>query len=125
MSTQPKSEDVPSQAAIDDQQEGSPAVAGLGGRIIEQYRKTKEHAETYPYVWGSYILVYGGLGLWLAYRWRALRKTEDRVRALQEIIRKRAEAEELAPKSSAVSNQSAKSASSTKEDPPLPDKAAK
>ncbi|KAL8496143.1 hypothetical protein ACS0TY_020019 [Phlomoides rotata] len=117
MSTQPKSEDVPSQAAADDQQEGSPAVAGLGGQIIERYRKIKEHAETYPYVWGSYILVYGGLFSWLAYRWRALRKTEDRVRALQEIIRKRAEAEELAAKSSTVSNQSAKS-SSTKKDPP-------
>lgn len=121
MSTQPKSVDVPTQAA-DDQQEGSPTAVGLGGKIIEQYRKTKEHAETYPYVWASYILVYGGFGLWLTYRWRALRKTEDRVRALQEILRKQVEAEELAAKSS---NQSVKSASSAKKGPASPDKAAK
>ncbi|KAL3829769.1 hypothetical protein ACJIZ3_018571 [Penstemon smallii] len=51
------------------------------------FRHTKEHAETYPYVWGSYLTVYGGFGLWLIYRWRRLRGTEDRVRALQERLR--------------------------------------
>ncbi|KAK3225343.1 hypothetical protein Dsin_005205 [Dipteronia sinensis] len=29
--------------------------------VEEQYRKIKDNAETYPYVWGSYIVVYGGL----------------------------------------------------------------
>lgn len=123
MSTPPKSEDVPTPAA-DDQQEGRPAASGLGGIVMEQYRKTKEHAETYPYVWGSYILVYGTLGCWLSWRWRKLRNMEDRVRALQERIRKQAEADELA-ESSAVSNLSAKSASLAKKDLPLPDKDAK
>ncbi|XP_055962279.1 uncharacterized protein LOC130014485 [Mercurialis annua] len=66
------------------------------GMVVEQYRKIKEHAETYPFVWGSYILVYGGLGLWTAYRWRKLRKTEDRVRALQERLRKVVESQESA-----------------------------
>ncbi|KAJ0092069.1 hypothetical protein Patl1_26073 [Pistacia atlantica] len=54
----------------------------------EQYRKIKEHAETYPYVWASYIVVYGGFALWTTYRWRKLRKTEDRVRALHERLQK-------------------------------------
>ncbi|XP_021817460.1 uncharacterized protein LOC110759673 [Prunus avium] len=70
------------------------AAAGLGGAVVEKYRQIKEHAETYPYVWGSYIAVYGGLALWTAYRWRKLRKTEDRVRALQDRLRKHYAAEE-------------------------------
>ena len=39
------------------------------------------------YVWSSYLIVYGGFGLWVAYRYRKLRNTEDRVRALQERLR--------------------------------------
>ncbi|XP_057966329.1 uncharacterized protein LOC131156560 [Malania oleifera] len=74
----------------------SPPAVGWIGSIEEQYRKIKEHAETYPYVWASYIVVYGGFGLWTTYRWRKLRKTEDRVRALQERLRKLAEAEDSA-----------------------------
>ncbi|KAG9440636.1 hypothetical protein H6P81_020801 [Aristolochia fimbriata] len=27
-------------------------------KIEDQWRKTKEHAETYPYVWASYIFVH-------------------------------------------------------------------
>ncbi|KAI3714857.1 hypothetical protein L6452_21817 [Arctium lappa] len=52
--------------------------------IFEQYRKAKENAEAYPYVWASYLIVYGGFGLWVSYRYRKLRNTEDRVRSLQE-----------------------------------------
>jgi hypothetical protein len=48
------------------------AGAATGGGVIakleEEWRKTKDHAQTYPYVWGSYILVYGGLGAYLAWR---------------------------------------------------------
>lgn len=77
---------------------------GLMERIEDRYKKLKEHAETYPYVWASYIVVYGGLGLWTAYRWRKLRKTEDRVRALQERLRKLVESEESAASSSASSS---------------------
>lgn len=58
----------------------------------ERFRSIKEHAEAYPYVWASYIVIYGGLGAYMAYRWRKLRKTEDRVRALQEQLRKLNEA---------------------------------
>ncbi|KAL2518070.1 Uncharacterized protein Adt_14317 [Abeliophyllum distichum] len=90
MGTQPKEEDIPQTAGS---QQDHMAV-GWGGKIEEQYRKIKEHAETYPYVWGSYILVYGGFGLWLTYRWRKLRRTEDRVRGLQERLRKLVEAEQ-------------------------------
>ncbi|KAK7395922.1 hypothetical protein VNO78_16531 [Psophocarpus tetragonolobus] len=67
---------------------------GFKDSLEKQYLKVKEHAETYPYVWGSYIVVYGGFALWTTYRWRKLRKTEDRVRILQERLRKRYEAEE-------------------------------
>ncbi|KAG9440042.1 hypothetical protein H6P81_020207 [Aristolochia fimbriata] len=63
-----------------------------------QWRKTKEHAETYPYVWASYIVVYGGLAVYTTYRWRKLRKTEDRVRVLQARLRKLVEAEESSVK---------------------------
>ncbi|KAL2234135.1 UNVERIFIED_CONTAM: hypothetical protein Sindi_1145700 [Sesamum indicum] len=89
----PPEEEYIGQAA-DGHQEGSPVAAGWTGKIEEQYRKIKEHAETYPYVWGSYILVYGGFGLWLTYRWRKLRRTEDRVQVLKERLRKIVEAEQ-------------------------------
>ncbi|XP_023746792.1 uncharacterized protein LOC111894941 [Lactuca sativa] len=61
--------------------------SGFTGMIYEQYRKAKENAEAYPYVWSSYLIVYGGFGLWVAYRYRKLRNTEDRVKALQEKLR--------------------------------------
>ncbi|KAL6139974.1 hypothetical protein ACLB2K_058275 [Fragaria x ananassa] len=71
-------------------------AGGFIGAVEAKYREIKEHAETYPYVWASYAVVYGGLALWSTYRWRKLRKTEDRVRALQERLRKHYEAEERA-----------------------------
>ncbi|KAJ4883121.1 Uncharacterized protein Rs2_33214 [Raphanus sativus] len=41
-------------------------------------------------------LVYGGLFLWTAYRWRKLRRTEDRVRGLQTKLRKLVQDEQAA-----------------------------
>lgn len=79
----------------------APATEGLRGMIEERYRKIKENAEAYPYVWASYIFVYGTLALWTTYRWRKLRKTEDRVRVLHERLRKLYEAEESAAGSTA------------------------
>ncbi|KAL0290500.1 UNVERIFIED_CONTAM: hypothetical protein Sangu_2571800 [Sesamum angustifolium] len=122
MATQPKAED--SSGATDNQQEATPAAIGWGGKIEEQYRKLKEHAETYPYVWGSYILVYGGFGLWLTYRWRKLRRTEDRVRALQERLCKLVEVEK-SPNSAAGTEQSAHSAPLANNKTPPADKATK
>ncbi|KAL3500186.1 hypothetical protein ACH5RR_039352 [Cinchona calisaya] len=84
------------QYSTDKKQAANQADVGWTGMIQQQYRRIKENAETYPYVWGSYIVVYGGFGLWFAYRWRKLRKTEDRVRVLQERLRKLVEAEESA-----------------------------
>ncbi|KAK2990820.1 hypothetical protein RJ640_004183 [Escallonia rubra] len=98
-----------SQQAADDQQLPSLSATGLRGMIENQYRRIRENAETYPYVWGSYIVVYGGFGLWLAYRWRKLRKTEDRVRVLQERLRKIVEAEKSS--SSAAATEKASSSS--------------
>lgn len=69
---------------------------GVREMVEEQYKKIKEHAETYPYVWASYIVVYGGFALWTTYRWRKLRKTEDRVRALQEKLRKLVDSQDSA-----------------------------
>uniref|UniRef100_A0A0D9V831 Uncharacterized protein n=1 Tax=Leersia perrieri TaxID=77586 RepID=A0A0D9V831_9ORYZ len=66
---------------------GSAYGGGVMAKLEEQWRKTKEHAETYPYVWGSYILVYGGLAAYLTWRWTKLRRTEDRVRGLQARLR--------------------------------------
>lgn len=86
--------------STDDNQSTSPTYTGWPGMIQQQYLKIKENAQTYPYVWGSYIVVYGGFGLWFTYRWRKLRRTEDRVRVLQDRLRKLVEAEDSA--SSAV-----------------------
>ncbi|KAL2941829.1 ATP synthase gamma chain [Bienertia sinuspersici] len=77
---------------------GSNPTVGFVGKVEAKYHDLKDHAETYPYVWASYMVVYGGFGLWFAYRWRKLRRTEDRVRGLQERLRKLAQAEELASK---------------------------
>ncbi|CAO2195343.1 unnamed protein product [Urochloa humidicola] len=105
------------------QQEPPPAPAAgsaSGGGVIaaleEQWRKAKEHAETYPYVWGSYILVYGGLGAYLAWRWGKLRRAEDRVRILQDRLRKIAAAE--------VSQAASGSASTAPTPPPPPQQTA-
>ncbi|RYR53997.1 hypothetical protein Ahy_A06g029255 [Arachis hypogaea] len=86
----------------EDQVASATSTVNLIDSLEKQYLKIKEHAETYPYVWASYIVVYGGFGLWAAYRWRKLRKTEDRVRNLQEKLRKLVEAEESATSTKVV-----------------------
>ncbi|XP_010546324.1 PREDICTED: uncharacterized protein LOC104818424 [Tarenaya hassleriana] len=83
----------------ENQQSPDQVAPSFVGAIEAQYKKLKEHAEAYPYVWASYTVVYGGFFMWLAYRWRKLRKTEDRVRVLQERLRKLVEEEEAASKS--------------------------
>lgn len=76
-------------SGIEDQQiQPNQVSPGFVGAIEERYKKLRDHAEAYPYVWGSYTVVYGGLFLWTAYRWRKLRRTEDRVRGLQTKLRK-------------------------------------
>ena len=56
----------------EDQKAANPYDVGWSGMLKEQYRKIKENAETYPYVWASYIVVYGGFALWTTYGWRKL-----------------------------------------------------
>lgn len=85
MASQGKGED--GQHLADDKQATQADIAWTG-MIQQRFHKIREHAETYPYVWGSYIIVYGGFGLWFAYRWRKLRRTEERVRVLQDRLRK-------------------------------------
>ncbi|XP_027352996.1 uncharacterized protein LOC113863564 [Abrus precatorius] len=116
MANQPKHENQkstssapPIQKHEEDQVASVPSAMGLKDSLEKQYLKIKEHAETYPYVWASYIVVYGGFGLWTAYRWRKLRKTEDRVRTLQERLRKIVEAEESASSTKVVEKGSASS----------------
>ncbi|XP_028780976.1 uncharacterized protein LOC114753751 [Neltuma alba] len=114
MATKPKEEkkqatnSTPVQKTDEDHVAAGPS-AGLMETLENQYHKIKEHAETYPYVWGSYIVVYGGFGLWTAYRWRKLRKTEDRVRGLQARLKQLVEAQE----SSATSAMAEKAPSSS------------
>lgn len=95
MATEPKAE------GNEHTNSGDP-VAGFVGKLEAKYRELKDHAETYPYVWASYTVVYGGFGLWFAYRWRKLRKTENRVRGLQERLRQLAQAEESASSTSSA-----------------------
>lgn len=82
--------------ADNNQQQPSPSAAGPVGWVEHHYKRLKENAETYPYVWASYAVVYVGFGLWTTYRWRKLRRTEDRVRVLQARLQKLVEAEESA-----------------------------
>ncbi|KAK4379994.1 hypothetical protein RND71_001856 [Anisodus tanguticus] len=103
MTSQEKSEGS-QQSADAEKQLGSYSYTNWADKIQDQYQKIKENAETYPYVWGSYIVVYGGFGLWFAYRWRKLRKTETRVRVLQERLRKLVQAEESTSSSSAATS---------------------
>jgi hypothetical protein len=63
--------------------------------LENRYKTIKEHAEAYPYVWASYIVVYGGFDLWFAYRYRKLLRTEDRVRALQARLREMVEKDKI------------------------------
>ncbi|KAK4764194.1 hypothetical protein SAY87_013632 [Trapa incisa] len=108
-----------------DQQAPNPSASGLKAAVEEQYKRIKENAETYPYVWASYIVVYGGFGLWMTYRWRKLRRTEDRVRALQEKLRKIVEAEQSAKVSSSSTTQMSQGARATDKASYLADKAPK
>lgn len=107
------------QMVEDNQQSNSGDQAvGLARRIEGKYLELKEHVVTYPYVWASYVVVYGGFGLWTAYRWRKLRRTEDRVRVLQKRLRELARAEELASSTSAAALSEKQSASTHVDKPP-------
>ena len=93
------------QSGLENQESQPPnqVAPGFVGAIEEQYKKLRDHAEAYPYVWGSYTVVYGGLFLWTAYRWRKLRRTEDRVRGLQTKLRKLVQDEQAAAVTSSKS----------------------
>ncbi|CAN4097705.1 unnamed protein product [Withania somnifera] len=71
MATREKNELIQPPNIVDKQLE-SYSYTDWAGKIQEQYRKIKENAETYPYVWGSYI---------------------DRVRVLQDRLCKLVQAE--------------------------------
>lgn len=102
--------ETPQKGNENQQDATSPSNAGgFRGLIFEQYRKARENAEAYPYVWASYLIVYGGFGLWVSYRYRKLLKTEDRVRALQEKLRKLRQERE--PGSSAAATENVPSSS--------------
>ncbi|KVI11801.1 hypothetical protein Ccrd_009781 [Cynara cardunculus var. scolymus] len=102
--------ETPQKGNENHQEATSPSNAGgFRGLIYEQYCKAKENAEAYPYVWASYLIVYGGFGLWVSYRYRKLCKTEDRVKALQEKLRKLRQERE--PGSSTASTENVPSSS--------------
>lgn len=109
MANQPNNENqqVPSSAALiqktdEDQVVSGPSAVSFIDSLEQRYKKIKDHAEAYPYVWASYIVVYGGFGLWTTYRWRKLRRTEDSVRKLQQRLRELVEAEKPASSAKVV-----------------------
>ena len=69
---------------------------GFLERCEQQWQRTAEHARTYPYVWASYIITFGGLGVYGAWRWRELRKIENQVMQAQRELLKRVHQEEAA-----------------------------
>ncbi|KAL8170801.1 hypothetical protein V2J09_022605, partial [Rumex salicifolius] len=73
---------------------GAGAGSVWAGKIEERYMKAKENVEGCLYVYASYALVYGGFGLWFAYRWTRLRRTESRVRGLQTRLQELVEAQQ-------------------------------
>lgn len=68
----------------------------LQNKIERQWQRSAEHAETHPYVWASYGVVWVGLAIYTTYKWRKLRRMEDRVRALQQKLKHLVDAEEAA-----------------------------
>ncbi|KAK1263198.1 hypothetical protein QJS04_geneDACA008512 [Acorus gramineus] len=88
-----------------DEGEGETTAVAVGWkeRVEDRWRKMREHAEAYPYVWASYALVYGGFAFYGTWRWRKLRRTEDRVRALHRRLKQLHEEEEAAAKAAAPS----------------------
>lgn len=75
---------------------GSVQSGGFLERCEQQWRRTVEHARTYPYVWASYLVTFGGLGIYGAWRWRELRKMEDQVMQVQRELLKHVQQEEAA-----------------------------
>ena len=69
---------------------------GFLERCEQQWQRTTEHARTYPYVWASYVVTFGGLGIYGAWRWRELRKMENQVMQVQRELLKRVQQEEAA-----------------------------
>ena len=65
-------------------------------RCEQQWQRIVEYARTYPYVWASYLVTFGGLGIYGAWRWRELRKMEDQVMQVQRELLKRVQQEEAA-----------------------------
>ncbi|CAM8910172.1 unnamed protein product [Rhodiola kirilowii] len=117
MASQDKQEETPQQS-LEGAAAGGPMSIGWIQAVERRYQLTKEDIETYPYVWASYGVVYGGLGLWLAYRWRKLRQLEDRVRILQERMRQRAKEAEAAKLAGKVQPGSSNSAAKPVENVP-------
>lgn len=121
MENQPQNEEQQSssyaphiQTTEDGQVVNAPPAVGLINSSEQQFQKIKAHAEAYPYVWSSYILVYGGFGLWLAYRYTKLRRTEARVRVLHEKLRMMHEADQSANSTKVVEKGSTSSGTPSK-----------
>ncbi|KAL2614024.1 hypothetical protein R1flu_025716 [Riccia fluitans] len=76
----------------DEKQETDSAVQSS---IVDRFQKIRDHWDSYPYVWASYMVVFGGLGIYSAYRWRALRKVENELLKFQEKLKQTMTAEEL------------------------------
>lgn len=64
--------------------------------LLEQATKIVNHMETYPYVWASYVVVFGGLGLYGAFAWRNMRLAEREVLRLQSVLKAKSAQREAA-----------------------------
>ncbi|CAM6118475.1 unnamed protein product [Calypogeia fissa] len=64
--------------------------------LEDRWERTKDHFNSFPYVWASYSVVFGGLGLYTAYRWRALRRAEDELLRFQEKLKQTMTPKEIA-----------------------------
>lgn len=101
---------------------GSVQPGGFVERSEQQWQRTVEHARTYPYVWASYLVTFGGLGIYGAWRWRELRKMEDQVMQVQRELLKRVQQEEAAAVQALKQSRSSEApvvANSTNEKVPL------
>ncbi|XP_024382062.1 uncharacterized protein [Physcomitrium patens] len=69
---------------------------GFVERCEQQWQRAVEHAKAYPYVWASYVVTFGGLGIYGAWRFRELRRMENQVMQYQRELLKRVKQEETA-----------------------------
>eukprot|EP00270_Netrium_digitus_P018668 TRINITY_DN7133_c2_g1_i1.p1 TRINITY_DN7133_c2_g1~~TRINITY_DN7133_c2_g1_i1.p1 ORF type:complete len:100 (+),score=27.60 TRINITY_DN7133_c2_g1_i1:187-486(+) len=57
-------------------------------KVEESWGSIKQHYNEFPFVWASYFVVLGGLGIYSARAWREMRRAENRLMTLQNELKR-------------------------------------